>query len=436
MVGQIPEGYVGNLTPEHEAKLKEFWEALMKITGVNVPKANEAENSASHHENGAEAGGKKKKRFGMFRRGGGGGDDAANAEDSEDKYGQTKEFKQALADQTPEEMRETLWAFSKMDDPDKIFLRYLRARKWNVQNALIMLISTNHWRSKEMHLDDRIISRGEAWYLEKSQSGTAEEKKLGHDLLSQFRMGKSFIHGTDNEGRPISWVRARLHKAGEQSVESLEVFTVYMIETCRLMLSPDPPADTGDYTPVKFMIKCFEANYPESLGAMCVFRAPWIFHGIWSIIKGWLDPVVAAKVHFMKDAHELTSLVPMSHIPKELGGEEDWTYTYKEPVPGENSEMADESAKAELLKERWRYVEEYETETLKWCRGEGDEQAVKKRRSELVANMKSSYWKLDPYVRAKTVYDRTGVIGAGGSIDMYPEKTRTATSTQHNDDVD
>lgn len=34
-----------------------------------------------------------------------------------------------------------------------------------------------------------------------------------------------------------------------------------------------------DYTPVKFMIKCFEANYPESLGAVLVHNAPWIFQG-------------------------------------------------------------------------------------------------------------------------------------------------------------
>ena len=34
-----------------------------------------------------------------------------------------------------------------------------------------------------------------------------------------------------------------------------------------------------DYGPVKFMIKCFEANYPESLGVVLVHKSPWIFHG-------------------------------------------------------------------------------------------------------------------------------------------------------------
>ena len=36
-----------------------------------------------------------------------------------------------------------------------------------------------------------------------------------------------------------------------------------------------------DYAPVKFMIKCFEAHYPESLGVCLVHKAPWVFSGIW-----------------------------------------------------------------------------------------------------------------------------------------------------------
>lgn len=31
--------------------------------------------------------------------------------------------------------------------------------------------------------------------------------------------------------------------------------------------------------PVKFIIKCFEANYPECLGNILIHKAPWIFSG-------------------------------------------------------------------------------------------------------------------------------------------------------------
>jgi CRAL/TRIO domain len=35
-----------------------------------------------------------------------------------------------------------------------------------------------------------------------------------------------------------------------------------------------------EFAPVKFIIKCFEANYPESLGVLLIHKAPWIFPGI------------------------------------------------------------------------------------------------------------------------------------------------------------
>lgn len=30
------------------------------------------------------------------------------------------------------------------------------------------------------------------------------------------------------------------------------------------------------------MIKCFEANYPESLGSVLIHKAPWIFSSKWT----------------------------------------------------------------------------------------------------------------------------------------------------------
>lgn len=39
----------------------------------------------------------------------------------------------------------------------------------------------------------------------------------------------------------------------------------------------DTADSSKEYQPVKFIIKCFEANYPESLGLLLIHNAPWIF---------------------------------------------------------------------------------------------------------------------------------------------------------------
>jgi len=376
-----------------------------------------------------------------------------SAED--DKFGQTAEFKAAIANTPPEELRRAFWSMVKHDHPDALLLRFLRARKWDVEKALVMMISTMHWRLDEMHVDDDIVKNGELAALDEAKSSTdAKVKKNSEDFLTQLRMGKSYLHGLDNDGRPMCFVRARLHRAGEQTEQSLERFTVYTIETARMLLRP--PIDTAtivfdmtdfsmanmDYTPVKFMIKCFEANYPESLGTVLVYKAPWVFNAIWSIIRGWLDPVVASKVHFAKDIKELEKFVPRSQIPTELGGDEKWTYEYPEPVPGENAKMADTDARAKLEAERSAAVEKYESTVKEWVR-DAEGKSLEERRKErdaVAEDLRRNYWLLDPYVRARSLYDRIGVISEAGKLEFYPAKKEPAavapTADTSADDVD
>lgn len=202
-----------------------------------------------------------------------------------------------------------------------------------------------------------------------------------------------------------------------------------------------------DYTPVKFMIKIFEANYPESLGTVLVHKAPWIFQGIWKIIKGWLDPVVAAKVHFTSSVEDLEKFIDRSKILKELGGDENWEYVFVEPQDHEDKLMQDENAKKPILEDRQKMVHEFEKDTFEWIRqcGEAGKPApeaetTKKQRDAVATQLHDNYWKLDPYIRARTLYDRVGMIEDGGVINFYPshEKAKKVVEGQptSQDDVD
>ncbi|TGO18662.1 hypothetical protein BTUL_0008g00430 [Botrytis tulipae] len=437
MTGETLPGRPGTLTAHEEEKLREFWVATLQVFGVLDPQADtngtsgdsEVSNGVAKSDTSAPEK-PKKKRFSALRRKNK-DDDAAstkstsaasrisNASDADDKYGQTKEFHDALASLSPASIRATFWSMVKYDHPDALLLRFLRARKWDVDKALVMMISTMRWRASDMHVDDDIMKNGELAAVEDENSTNAEKKRHAEGFLMQMRSGKSFLHGSDKAGRPMCFVRARLHKQGEQSEESLERYTVFIIESARMLL--EPPVDTADYGPVKFMIKCFEANYPESLGVVLVHRAPWVFQGIWKIIRGWLDPVVASKVQFTNNVEEMSEFVPRSQILAELGGDENWEYKFVEPVPGENDLMKDTVTRDKLLKERENIVDAYEKATLEWINSEGKTPEIKTRRTELAKELRDDYWKLDPYVRAKSFYDRTGVINPGGKLDFYPK---------------
>ncbi|KAI5842562.1 CRAL-TRIO domain-containing protein [Morchella snyderi] len=452
-------GRPGNLTKEEEAKLKELWTATLVVFGVSSPASTPSATSTTTSPPpptptpapAAVESPEKKKKLGRFlsRRGKPeaaatpaattekiANDVAAAVDTSDDKYGQTKEFKAALASQTPAELREAFWSMVKHDNPDGLLLRFLRARKWDVDKALVMMVATMNWRSKEMNVQE-VVSKGEEAYAASPDQG----------FIKQLRMGKSFLHGTDKEGRPICFVRVRLHKQADQSEEALEKYTVYIMETARLMLRD--PIDTAavvfdmsgfsmanmDYAPVKYLIKCFEAHYPESLGVCLVHKAPWIFQSIWSIIRGWLDPVVASKIHFTKSVEDMEAYIPRSNILKELGGDDDWSYMYVEPVAGENNAMVKGAeVKEVMLRKREGQVREFEQLTKRWVEGEQNGGA----RARVAEELRKGYWELDPYLRARTVYDRAGVLGEGGRLEMYKyrESKGKAVQTERFDEID
>ncbi|QVM06809.1 hypothetical protein D8B26_001514 [Coccidioides posadasii str. Silveira] len=428
MTEQIPTGHVGNLTLEEEAKLKEFWGALFKLFGVaDSPEERQLTPPTSPSDTASDPK-KPKRKLGLFgKKDGNAEEHGVKSSDVEDKYGQTKEFYDALSTHTPEQLRIAFWSMVKQDHPDALLLRFLRARKWDVNRAMIMLISALHWRAKAINLEEKIMKVGDAGALEGTKSSDPAIKKDSEDFMNLLRLGESFIHGKDKAGRPVCYIRVRLHKAGIHSEAALENYTVYLIETSRLLL--EKPAETAalifdmtdfslanmDYAPVKFMIKCFEANYPESLGVILVHKAPWIFSGIWTVIKGWLDPVVAAKVHFTKTAEDLEAYVSRSQLIKEMGGDNPYTYKYIEPEVGENSRQEDTNAMETLISKRFQYAAEFQLATKSWISTNGasamaESAELMKTRNNIASQLHDNYWYLDPFVRARSLYDRLGAI--------------------------
>ncbi|OAA49493.1 CRAL/TRIO domain protein [Metarhizium rileyi] len=420
MAHNVAPGHLGNLTAEQEDKLRKLWDAVFMVCGVSGE--HNAQLVPTNDGNpGAEAETTKKKRGFSYFRGApqlaSTSSNGKSATDStnKDKYGLSKQYQEILESQKPEEIRQTIWAMMKHDHPDALLLRFLRAREWDVEKALIMLISAMNWRHTKMKVDQDIMRNGEAGAASDEKSGDWKIRKLGHDFLKQSRMGKSFLHGTDKEGRPICVVKVRLHKASDQSPETLERYTNIIFDMTGFTMA------NMDYHPVKFMIQCFEANYPESLGVVLVHNAPWVFQGIWRIIRGWLDPVVAAKVHFTNYRAGLEEFISPDHLIKDLEGDEDWKYAFEEPIEGENDLMRDTQTRDRLLKEREELYAQYEAATRRWTRlvaGE-ERQALEAERDEIAAKLRDGYWQLDPYVRARSLYDRQGVIRSDGDVDWY-----------------
>ncbi|KAI0403852.1 CRAL-TRIO domain-containing protein [Xylaria palmicola] len=374
-------GTLGNLTPDEERKLQEAWIHLLRLCGV---------------ENLGDAG------------------RPGSAPDL------TDELRRAHAGGLlAEAFREGLWGFVLSEHPDALALRFLRARKWDAARAVAMLASAVAWRA-ERDVAGAVIRRGEDVALRPAGDRSADDE----GFLAQYRSGKSFVRGADRAGRPVYTIRVCLHDPRLQSAAAMEAYTLHNIESLRVFARPGRDKFclvfdmTGfglrnmDFHVVKFLVSVFEARYPETLGVILIHNAPFVFWGIWNMIKGWLDPVIASKINFTRRTADLLQFIPEEHVPARHGGKDAWEYAYVEPVPGENARLGEAEKRTEIQSERGQLISEFELETVEWVAADAAADAAGEsaaRRTEVAERLSENYWRLDPYIRAKTHIHRLGL---------------------------
>ncbi|KAF9120480.1 hypothetical protein BGW39_011332 [Mortierella sp. 14UC] len=410
-------GHVGTMTPDQKELLKEMWAQIFSIadsgnvTALPTTATSDAA-SIAKEEAGSETASVKSKTAITKKSGG--------------WFGTSKTAPPAAAEETPastkvsladiglsvEQLRPALWNNILGDHPDSLLLRFLRARKWNVTNGMTMILKAFKWR-----LEDDIEE------VKSKSEDELDAKYRGFRL--QMEMGKSYVHGNDKEGRPVVYINVRLHKSADQDAKALEKFTIYVMEVGRLMIQP--PVETAclvfdmtgfglanmDYNFVKFLVQCFEAYYPESLGILVIHKAPMVFWGVWKIIEPWLDPVVASKIRFTRSDKEMTDIIDANHLPNKYdGGKDQFTYQYIPVQAGENDRMKDSETKERLLEEWKAIMWKFEALTREWidCKkvdGARAEDVIENERSALAKELRVAYFKLDPYIRSRNLYHRS-----------------------------
>ena len=291
------------------------------------------------------------------------------------------------------------------DNPDVLILRWLRARKWDVNAAVQQLIDTIKWR-QEWNVD-KLLANG--------------ENEL---FLEEILTGKSYYMGYDKMGRPINYIHVKDHLKDQFPVEATEKFGILSVETGRKLL--ERSIETGtvildmngfgmynmDYQLVKFFIHLLENYYPESLGLALIIHAPMVFYSCWAIIKHWIDPVVQSKIHFLKNENELLQFIDSSNIPKRLyGNHPDFKYI---PPTSEDETMiaafrTDKQGKKIVRAAHRKAARYYLNVTLKWAHSDQNQNLLEERK-EATKQLRDAFEQFVPYINTRTHYHRIGDI--------------------------
>jgi hypothetical protein len=232
-----------------------------------------------------------------------------------DKKQQIESFEAILRKENPTEASanscsfyyQEFWRCVGADDPDTMLLRFLVARKNNASEAFRMLANCLVWRGKEFKLHD-LMRIGE--------SGIK---------LSLLQKGQVCFRGVDKENRLLVHIEVGLHCKNAQTPQEMNQYVIYMIEVGRTLM----PAGTETFTIVfdmskfsfasidmpgiYFVISCLANYYPESLGCCLIVNAPMVFHGVFKVIKSWLDAGIVAKIRFIKQK-ELSNYIQPEYL--------------------------------------------------------------------------------------------------------------------------
>jgi len=209
---------------------------------------------------------------------------------------------------------------NKAMDDDSVFLRFLRARQFDFDKSYDMVINMLKFRHDFQGKGVAVITPS--------------------TCVNELKAGKSFFHGLDKKGRPVSYVRTKLHDPGNSEALENQRFTVLQMEYGRTQMPQNCETATVvfdmtgstlkniDMASAKFMINTFANFYPETLGEVLIYDAPWIVTGAWKVIKPWLDPVTASKVTFINKG-TLPEYIPADVLPIEYGGTDTFQYDYE-----------------------------------------------------------------------------------------------------------
>jgi hypothetical protein len=220
---------------------------------------------------------------------------------------------------------------------DLILLRYLRANKFDVDKAYAHILKNVEWRK-----DNNI----------KELVSMDPDEILGINVREVLKFAPHWHRGFDKCGRPIIYKHygATFNAThvkdliGAGTLEPMERYHIWEMEAC-VRLAYEQSLRTGHivetisavvdlqdlslwningdmYTLIKSLADVDQQQFPETLGYTVVINTSMVFPALWRIIREWIDPVPASKIHIAAGREQWLPLL------SELFGSENLSSSY------------------------------------------------------------------------------------------------------------
>ena len=218
-----------------------------------------------------------------------------------------------------------------LDNYDDLFLlRFLRARKFDLEKTMEMFKKFLQWR-----IDMKVDELRESYEME--------------NLIAIKKLYPHGYHRTDKEGRPIyielydkTDVKALFKITTEDKmvkyyIKQYERQIKYIFPACSAVvkrpveqsctvLDANGIGITSLFGPIKGFVKLAsdigQDYYPEMLGKMTIVNVGFLFRAVWSLVKSFIDPKTQNKINLLKSSYtdDLLVLIDAENLPHFFGG--------------------------------------------------------------------------------------------------------------------
>jgi hypothetical protein len=238
---------------------------------------------------------------------------------------------------------------------DATLLRFLRARKFDVQGAYKQFTETEDWRKAEkidaLYENIRLESFERTRQMYPQWIGRRDRRGIPVYLFEVKHLTNKNVSSFSSE--VTSQGASETHKDSTIPARLLCLFSLYehllqfVHPLCSALARPNPETpivssnNIVDISGVSLMqfwnlrshmqdaSVLSTAHYPETLDRIFIIGAPSFFPTVWNWIKRWFDPVTVSKIFILSSAEvqsTLETFMEPESIPSQYGGTLDFEW--------------------------------------------------------------------------------------------------------------
>ncbi|KAK1749474.1 putative sec14 cytosolic factor protein [Echria macrotheca] len=235
---------------------------------------------------------------------------------------------------------------------DHTLLRFLRARRWVIQDAYKQFSETEEWRKKNQldvlydTIDLEAYEQSRRLYPQ--WTGRRDRRGIPLYLFEIRHLDSKTIAEYEKSATDAKTI-SKATPDGSTPPKLLRLFALYenLTRFAQPLCTELPDRDHARTTPITLSTNIVDvsgvslrqfwnlkshmqaasqlatAHYPETLDRIFIIGAPYFFSTVWGWIKRWFDPITVSKI-FILSAHEvkptLESFIDPANIPQQYGG--------------------------------------------------------------------------------------------------------------------